>query len=249
MNSGSLGAKKRVGEMTADLALHGGSRQGVVAVVAVLLFGAASANAADPSSPSPPRVKVAARSVDADPAGFTLGRPVIDTRADLESPLGRVRGFDREPDTTESGPHAPADPAFKAILLTPRGSTGRPVQPILPDVVLTEPEKKQPTAEPDAKKQGGFNLQSHNLSDPLTPTPTAPKEQVPASATKEHSTPRPSAQQPKQSKQAVAAPARAAAPVPAAAPPPRAPVRNTASAPAPRFGAAEIGATRAFTRF
>jgi hypothetical protein len=233
--------------MPADLTLRIAAPEVLLAALTVLLLGTSMARAADPDASPPARVKVAARSVDADPAGFTLGRPVIVTRADLESPLGRVRGLERE--TGTSGPIREADPAFKAILLTPRDSTGRPAQPILPDVVLTEPEVKPPTAEPDPKQQGGFKLQSHNLSDPVAPTPTAPKQPIPPSATKEHSSPRPSAPLPKQSKQAVPVPARAPAPVPAAAPAPRAPVRTTASAPAPRFGAAEIGATRAFTRF
>jgi hypothetical protein len=241
MSSGNLGQGRitRGLAMTADLALHVSTPQAIVAVVAVLLLGSSSVRAADPDSPAPARVKLAARSVDADPAGFTLGRPVVVTRADLESPLGRVRGL--EPDTDTTGQLRQADPAFKAILLTPRGSTGRPAQPIMPDVVLTEPEVKQTTTEPEVKKTStepdskphGMKLQSHNLSAPVTPPPNAMKERATA---------RPS-QQPAKSKEAAAVAVRGTAP------PPRAPVRNVASAPAPRFGAAEIGATRAFTRF
>jgi len=202
----------------------------VLLAVAVLLLGSSAGTAADPDSSAPARVKIAARSVDADPAGFALGRPVIVTRADLESPLGRIRGL--EADTSASGPVRQADPAFKAILLTPRDSTGRPAQPILPDVVLTEPEIKQTTAEPDSKQESGIKLGSHNVSDPVKPLPNAQKERT---------IPRPSTQQSRNPKEVAAAPPRATAP--------RVPARAAATATAPRFGAAEIAATRAFTRF
>ena len=61
----------------------------------------------------------------------TLGKPVLVSRADVESPLGRVRSFQLDA-SSNTGESRVADPAFKAVLLTPRESTGRPVQPVIP---------------------------------------------------------------------------------------------------------------------
>src|SRR6516225_8881163 len=56
-----------------------------------------------------------------------LGKPVLVSRSDVESSSARARSV-----AIIEGPNQPqtpvADPAFKAVLLTPRGSTGRPVQ-------------------------------------------------------------------------------------------------------------------------
>src|SRR5215470_17926158 len=71
------------------------------------------------------------------------GSPVLISRADIESPLSRVRRVDVV-DFVESEGRV-ADPAFKAVLLTPLGSTGRPVQPTLVGIgiidKLDEPQR------------------------------------------------------------------------------------------------------------
>ena len=62
-------------------------------------------------------------------ASIGVGQPVVVSRADLELPFVRIRSI--EEDVSARLPAGTADPAFKAVLLTPRASTGRPVQPQL----------------------------------------------------------------------------------------------------------------------
>src|SRR4051812_7713874 len=57
----------------------------------------------------------------------SLGTPVVVSRADVDSPLARVRGLEVVLDSAPAVEiSTAADPAFKAVLLTPLGSTGRP---------------------------------------------------------------------------------------------------------------------------
>ena len=185
------------------------------------LLGAGVAAAAEPAAAEPAPIRLASRSVDAVPAR-ALGTPVVVTRSDVESPLGRVRSL--EFDTTTNGPPRAADPAFKAVLLTPRESTGRPAQPVAPDLTTVEPEPTQP--------KDSMKLQSYSPVDVEPEKPVAPPTQ--------RGQPRPTTQQPKRvTVREATAPPRAPRPA-VAAPAPRA---------APRFGAAEIAASRAFTRF
>src|ERR1700730_14905673 len=74
-----------------------------------------------------------------------LGKPVLVSRSDVETSGARVRSVEiiDGPSPIQS---PAADPAFKAVLLTPRGSTGRPIQmqlanlPDVPEPVAKEPE-------------------------------------------------------------------------------------------------------------
>jgi hypothetical protein len=192
--------------------------------VVAAVFGLLGAHvaAAQTAAAEPTPIRLASRSLEPVPAR-TLGSPVVVSRSDVESPLGRVRSL--EFDTTTNAPPRAADPAFKAVLLTPRESTGRPAQPAVPDITTVEPEQPKP--------KEGMKLQSHS--------PTAVEAEKPVAPPKERGQPRPTTQQPKRVtvREAAAAP-RVARPA-AAAPAPR--------AAAPRFGAAEIAASRAFTRF
>src|SRR5262245_59223792 len=133
------------------------SKSGISALV-LLLAGAHGAGAAGPEGPAAP-IKIAARSIEAEPAAFALGRPVILTRADVESPLGRARGLEVDTAAIASQSRPSADPAFKAVLLTPRESTGRPSQPILPDLTVAEPEAKPDATAPD--RPGTMTLAAH----------------------------------------------------------------------------------------
>ena len=158
-----------------------------------------------------------------------MGRPVILTRADVASPLGRARGLEVDTAAVSSQSRL-ADPAFKAVLLTPRESTGRPAQPILPDLTATEPAAQSVAAAPD--KPGILKLASHpEGAEVSAPPPSAVQRVLPKQAAT-----------PPQKKDA-APPVRTAVRS-------EAPARKAAApAAAPRFGAGEIAATRAFTRF
>jgi hypothetical protein len=207
---------------TALSAYPAGFTQVTVLAAVLGLIGVEIAAAAEPAEPA--AIRLASRSIDSV-APRTLGSPVVVTRSDVESPLGRVRSLELDP-TTNPLPRS-ADPAFKAVMLTPRESTGRPAQPAAPDITTVEPEPPRP--------KDGMKLQSHSPADVESEKPVAPP--------KERGQPRPTTQQPKR----VIVREAAAAPRPAvAAPAPRAAAPRAA---APRYGAAEIAASRAFTRF
>jgi hypothetical protein len=205
-------------------------KPGIGALI-LLLACVQSAGAAGPETPAA-AIKLAARSIEAEPAAFALGRPVIVTRADVESPLGRARGLEVDVAAVNSASR-PADPAFKAVLLTPRESTGRPAQPILPDLTASEPEAR-PVA-PAASTPSTMTLASH-------PGPTGAQPLAPSAG--ERVLPKPSAGRPKRKDAAPhPAPVRTAT---RTEPPAR---KAALPAAAPRVGAGEIAATRAFTRF
>ena len=156
----------------------------------------------------------------------TLGKPVLVSRADVESPLGRVRSFQLDA-SSNTGESRVADPAFKAVLLTPRESTGRPVQPAIPlHELASGPPHVTPADAPTTKGQAATVK-----TEPAAPAKPQPKQiasKTPAS--------RPTPQH--------AAAGGANTP----------PVARRAAKPAePKsgggFGRAEIAATRAFTRF
>jgi hypothetical protein len=150
-------------------------------------------------------------------ASVGVGQPVVVSRADVESPFVRIRSI--EEDVSARLPAGTADPAFKAVLLTPRASTGRPVHLGVPeDVDLNPPAPSK--AEPAPPKSAKGAAPSSVRESP----PPAPRSQ------------QKSAQPPPPTRAATVRPAQKSA---AAAP----------QAPAPRYGAAEIQATRAFTRF
>jgi hypothetical protein len=139
-----------------------------------------------------------------------LGRPVVLSRSDLESPLNRVRSFDSEPTLAPAAAPPIADPAFKSVLLTPHDSTGRPIQP------LYEPPPDEP-AEQSLPPAGGT----------LKVLGTQPSKGPGVGTAKGNSPVRNSPPQPPKAQVARAAPAQSP----------------------PKFGPAEIGAVRAFSRF
>ena len=145
-----------------------------------------------------------------------LGSPVVLSRSDVESPLIRIRSIDSEV-VIASTATSTADPAFKAVVLTPRGSTGRPVQPLYEPPAVEEQTETPAATGPAPTKQA-------SLPPPSSPSSASPRSIPPAAKPKPvvHVAP------------AAAAPRVAQAP---------------RAAPAPKFGAAEVAATRAFTRF
>ena len=159
----------------------------------------------------------------------TLGKPVLVSRADVESPLGRVRSFQLDA-SSNTGESRVADPAFKAVLLTPRESTGRPVQPVIPLYELASGTPHVTPADAPPTKGQAPTVKT----EPTTPAKPQPKQ---------------IASKPPASRPTPATPQHAAA---GGANTP--PVARRAAKPAePKsgggFARAEIAATRAFTRF
>jgi hypothetical protein len=158
-----------------------------------------------------------------------LGSPVVFSRTDVETPLTRIRSLSADPGarpdlgsvgaSTEASA-ALADPAFKAVLLTPRGSTGRPVQP----TYEPPPEEEVPVGPATAPRQ-----------EASLPPGTRP-EIKPLPQMRHESSP-PSVNRPVGNQRS--APATRPKPAPVA----------TARREGPKGGPAEIAATRAFTRF
>ena len=157
-----------------------------------------------------------------------LGKPVIVSRADVESPLGRVRSLQLDA-SAQTGETRVADPAFKAVLLTPQESTGRPVQPIIPLHELTSGVPHSTPADAEATKvQAATEKAAPARPAKAQPTRTASKP--PAS--------RPTFAAPKQ---AIAGAANLAVA--------KRPTKPVEPKSAGGFGRSEIAATRAFTRF
>jgi hypothetical protein len=159
-----------------------------------------------------------------------LGSPVVFSRTDVETPLTRIRSLSADPgapnDLGSAGANtearaALADPAFKSVLLTPRGSTGRPVQP----TYEPPPEVAVPVGPATAPRQEA-SLPPATRHE-IKPLPQMRHEPSPLSVNRPNIGNQRSA--------------------PAARPKP-APVA-TARREGPKGGPAEIAATRAFTRF
>ena len=158
-----------------------------------------------------------------------LGKPVIVSRADVESPLGRVRSLQLDA-SAQTGETRVADPAFKAVLLTPRESTGRPVQPVIPLDELTSGTPHATPADTEVTKDQAAT----EKAAPARPVKTQPKQ---------------IASKPPASRPTVAAPQQTVAggaASPAVAKRPAKPVEPKSAG---GFGRNEIAATRAFTRF
>jgi hypothetical protein len=158
-----------------------------------------------------------------------LGSPVVFSRTDVETPLTRIRSLSADPGAphdlgsaganTEAGA-ALADPAFKAVLLTPRGSTGRPVQP----TYEPPPEEEVPVGPATAPRQEAS-------------LPPATRHEIKPLPQMRHEPSSPSVNRPNGNQRS--APAARPKPAPVA----------TARRDGPKGGPAEIAATRAFTRF
>ncbi len=157
-----------------------------------------------------------------------LGKPVLVSRSDV----ARVRGGAIPDNPVQAAPPV-ADPAFKAVLLTPRESTGRPVQigmPALPDEPVAGPSVAQPNtaAKPPVSLPPAASL---------NPSAPASVESTPGSAPKAHVLPNPVSRS-------------RLSPHPAVARSETASRRKAIEPPArTSYGAAEIAASRAFTRF
>ena len=209
-----------------------------------LLFGLvalclpASAKASDPT-PATSSFRAAALAMKTSHGDFKIGGPVLVSRQHIESPLARMGvGSLNEPPHAAKGP----DPIYNAVYLTPRENTGRPGLPAPSPARVEEPPQIAATEKPAV-----FGLTAHQPGAvPAEPTPKlAPPERKTAALNPPQSGPQdhhPAAKRPPAS-----APPRPQAqkPVsrPTAAPP------KTAQAPAGgKFGPAEIGATRAFSR-
>src|SRR5262249_8523125 len=145
--------------MTAYNKLAATASRAMGPIFALAIIGTYPASAADSDSAGSAPVKVATRSLEAAPAALMLGGPVMVTRADVESPLGRVRSPELDGSATGETRAADPDPAFKAVLLTPRESTGRPVQPIAPDETeLQATAPKHDTTQKDGSRSGSYRL-------------------------------------------------------------------------------------------
>ncbi len=192
-------------------------------LVAVAFFATGTGNVVAQDVPRP-ALQFASAEVGYQTATGLLGKPVVVSRSDVETSGARVRSVEiiDGPSPIQS---PAADPAFKAVLLTPRGSTGRPIQTQLanlPDV--QEPVAKEP--------------------EPPAATPAAPSYSL--SSTTTRIVPEPSVHEhvPVRPVERLAPTTRSAAPTQKSASRPKA-----AQPERPSYGTAEIAATRAFTRF
>jgi hypothetical protein len=88
-------------------------------------------------------------------ASVRVGHPVVVSRADVESPKSRIRSLEAGDAGSESAASTPvADPAFKAVLLTPRASTGRPIQPQGIELASVDPAEALAPAQPSKADPG-----------------------------------------------------------------------------------------------
>ncbi len=183
----------------------------VLAIGSCLL--AASHGGSAQEAPSERRIQITLATPDLiHKASIGVGQPVVVSRADVESPFVRIRSI--EEDVSARLPAGTADPAFKAVLLTPRASTGRPVQPQMANLGTPEDGGLDP---PPAKKPETAPVSGSQKSAKGTP-PRSLKESPQLA-------PRP--------QQRAAQPAAAGRPAQKSA-------AVAPQAPAPRYGAAEI---------
>jgi hypothetical protein len=200
-------------------------------------------------------MRLASIETQRQPYSVLLGRPVLVSRSDVQSSSARARSI--EVIDGPSSPQTPiADPAFKTVLLTPRGSTGRPVQIDMGNI----PQSLEPVP---AKEPPPAPMPAAATPPPASP-PALPAETSPAAS----ATPVPPPPIAKSSIGRVPPPAPKAVGPGLTKPAPEASVTKQASLPpsthsAPaisppkstvhsehsNYGAAEIAASRAFTRY
>jgi hypothetical protein len=185
--------------------------------VALLATGADTAVAQDVPRPA---LQFASADVGNQSAAGLLGKPVVVSRSDVESSVARVRSVEiiDGPSRVQS---PTADPAFKAVLLTPRGSTGRPIQmqmANLPDI--QEPVAKEP--------------ETSSLAPPKPSAPVTTAKIVP---------------EPSVNQRVSVPPVLRAAPTTRSATPKSNPLPKAIQPARPSYGPTEIAASRAFTRF
>lgn len=161
-----------------------------------------------------------------------LGKPVVVSRFDSEASASRVRSVEILPDSVQSVQSAPtADPAFKAVFLTPRGSTGRPVPIQMAN--FAKPDESASTPQETAKPPEPAST-STALIPQVKVTPRLPPAD-PSPRPSPHAAKKPEASRPEYR-------SHSPEPKPNARP-------QVAKTERSNYGAAEIGATRAFTRF
>jgi hypothetical protein len=189
-------------------------------LLAVALLATDTSNVVAQDVPRP-SLQFASAEVGYQTATGLLGKPVVVSRSDVETSGARVRSVEiiDGPSPIQS---SAADPAFKAVLLTPRGSTGRPIQTLLANL----PDVPEPVAkEPEHPRVQSPSLASTNAR--IVPEPSSVHERVPARPIER-----------------LAPTTRSAASIQKSAPRPK-----TTQPDRPSYGTAEIAATRAFTRF
>jgi tetratricopeptide (TPR) repeat protein len=163
-----------------------------------------------------------------------VGKPVVVSRFDTEASASRIRSVKILEDSADATASTPtADPAFKAVFLTPLGSMGRPVP--IQMVGLTKPEEDlkkvdevptKETKQPEpASTSGALNSQEKAVAKPVV-------------SSSPPSRPRPPGGKSEIKRQSLRSPEPRTVARPRVAGPER-----------PRYGTAEIGAVRAFTRF
>ncbi|VIO79002.1 hypothetical protein CI1B_76310 [Bradyrhizobium ivorense] len=159
-----------------------------------------------------------------------VGKPVLVSRFDTEASVTRVRSVEILKDSGEPPPSTPnADPAFKAVFLTPRGSTGRPVP--IQMATLAQPAEEAESADKAHKPTAPAPSSAAIISQEKVVTKPTPGP----SSSRSASVPKSDGLRPSRTRSAEA---KAAPPRPRVASPERS-----------SYGAAEIGASRAFTRF
>lgn len=206
--------------------------------VGVLSMSSVTAPAQDLSGT---RVQLASVESSGQSARGLLGKPVLVSRSDVEASFARIRGGITANESLQLVQPL-ADPAFKAVLLTPRESTGRPVQidmPAIPEAPVAAPSVELP-----------------NAAAPATAAPSSPPStssaalSAPVAGSNMPTTVKDPSRPVSPKVQALANPisrSRPSSPVVKSALASRAKV-TTPSTHA-NYGAAEIAASRAFTRF
>ena len=197
--------------------------------LAYFVLPVASAVAFDGNTAAEARVKIASRGLEVEKA--ISGLPLLISRADVEAPLTRVRQV--EFDDSVDSKALPVDPAFKAVLLTPRESTGQPLQPSLADLTIIDSEEK-PEKAPEKQK-----------NNPTTPAATFPLQIAPHPAAKDYPNDKGRSHEEHKTKQLATIPEFRST---ASTPPQSAHGLGTAASPALRTPA-EIAGVRALTRF
>jgi hypothetical protein len=189
-------------------------------LVAVALLATDTCNAVAQDVPRP-SLQFASAEAGYQTTSGLLGRPVLVSRSDVETSGARVRSVEiiDGPSPIQS---PAADPAFKAVLLTPRGSTGRPI----PTQLASLPDVQEPIAKEPESPAGPSPAAVSSTTAKIVPEPSA-HDRVPARPVER-----------------LAPTTRSAMPIqkPASRP-------KTAQPERPSYGTAEIAATRAFTRF
>ena len=214
--------------------------------LACFVLPVASAVALDRPAAAEPPANMASRGLTRDDTPIS-GGPVLISRADTESPLTRVRRVEML-DTIELEATAEPDPAFKALVLTPRGSTGRPLQPAPAGLDIIDTVEAPPKPEKALEKPEKAPEKREN--NPTRPTTVFRLQSTPEPTPKDAPTDKVRPRDEHKGKQLATIPdvKSVASPPPRPAPGPKT-AASAPPAPPRSFGPADIGAARAMTRF